>query len=159
MLSESFISAIAFVLFVGFTYRPIKNVILSALDEKIAETIKQMDEASALRVDAEKLFSDATAQLVEAQYTAKEMISNAQAKAKEILEDVEQEVSELAAKKTASSLQRIALQEKKVIDEIKIEAVELAMSYVEQALIDELDKNAQLTLIENNIGGIKKVIH
>lgn len=159
MLNETLIVASAFVLFIVFTYRPVKAFILSALDQKIADTIKQVEEAKNLKQDAEKVFEDAQSKLAEAEDIASQMISNAKKKAEEILHNVEKEVTELAAKKTESSMQRILLQEKKVLEEIKVEAVELAMSYVEQALIDELDKNAQLALIENNVASMKKVIH
>jgi F-type H+-transporting ATPase subunit b len=159
MLNETLVIAFAFILFIVFTYKPVKAFILSALDQKIADTIKQVEEAKLLKKDATKVFQDAQDKLEEAENIASQMISNAKKKAEEILHNVEKEVTELAAKKTESSMQRILLQEKKVLEEIKVEAVELAMSYVEQALIDELDKSAQLALIESNVASMKKVIH
>ncbi|MCE2993856.1 MAG: hypothetical protein ACK5AV_01350 [Alphaproteobacteria bacterium] len=159
MLNETLVIACAFILFIVFTYKPVKAFILSALDQKIADTIKQVEEAKLLKKDATKVFQDAQDKLEEAENIASQMISNAKKKSEEILHNVEKEVTELAAKKTESSMQRILLQEKKVLEEIKVEAVELAMSYVEQALIDELDKSAQLALIESNVASMKKVIH
>ncbi|MFN8832337.1 MAG: hypothetical protein ACK5WS_00850 [Alphaproteobacteria bacterium] len=159
MLNETLVIACAFILFIVFTYKPVKAFILSALDQKIADTIKQVEEAKLLKKDATKEFQDAQDKLEESENIASQMISHAKKKSEEILHNVEKEVTELAAKKTESSMQRILLQEKKVLEEIKVEAVELAMSYVEQALIDELDKSAQLALIESNVASMKKVIH
>ena len=49
--------AIAFVIFVILVFKPLKNMMLTSLDNKIAELKSQLEESKKLKEEAEKLFN------------------------------------------------------------------------------------------------------
>ena len=50
--------AISFIIFVVLVFRPLKNMMLTNLDNKIAELKFQLDESKKLKEDAEKLYTE-----------------------------------------------------------------------------------------------------
>lgn len=159
MFNETTVVAASFVLFVIALFKPAKNAILAFLDEKVQEAVKGIEEAKAMRKEAEEYFSQAKHKLSDAEKTALEIVESATARATAILTHVEEEVKVLAEKKSQIAMARIAQQEKQIIEEIKREAVELAMQHVQEALVDELDAGAQMSLIEHSIKNAKRMVN
>ena len=50
--------AISFVIFVILVFKPLKNMMLTSLDTKIAELKSQLEESKKIKEDAEKLFTE-----------------------------------------------------------------------------------------------------
>lgn len=50
--------AISFVIFVFLVFKPLKNMMLTSLDKKIAELKHQLEESRKLKEDADKLFTE-----------------------------------------------------------------------------------------------------
>ena len=50
--------AISFVIFVFLVFKPLKNMMLTSLDKKIAELKHQLEESKKLKEDADKLFTE-----------------------------------------------------------------------------------------------------
>jgi F-type H+-transporting ATPase subunit b len=159
MFTEATIVAIAFILFFVVLFRPIKRFILEFLDAKIQLAIRNIEEAAQLRSEAEGYLRSAQAHLAEAKTMALDIVNKAQEKSNLILSNVEDEVKILAEQKTENSLARLSQHENQIIEELKAEAVELAMVYVQDALVSELKKEAQMNLIEDSLKKTKKLIH
>ena len=50
--------AISFVIFVFLVFKPLKNMMLTSLDKKIAELKHQLEESKKLKEDADRLFTE-----------------------------------------------------------------------------------------------------
>lgn len=159
MFTESTVVAASFVLFVIALFKPAKSFILNFLDEKVKQAIKGIEEAKAMRKEADEYFAEAKHKIADAEKTALEIVETATMRANTILTNVEEEVKLMAEHKTQMAMARISQQEKQIMDELKQEAVELAMRHVQDALLNELDKGAQMSLIEESLKNAKRMVN
>jgi F-type H+-transporting ATPase subunit b len=159
MFTESNIVAIASILFVVALYKPIKKFVLSFLDEKIQEAIKEIEHARNLRVEAEQYLEESKKKLAEAEKTAVEIIEKANERSQFIISDIENQLKAISDRKLEDSLARISQQEHQIISELKAQTVELTIKYVEESLISELSKDAQMSLIDNSLKKAAKMVN
>jgi F-type H+-transporting ATPase subunit b len=158
-LNESFVGAIAFGIFVVLVYKPVKNLLISMVDEYTAQAIKKLEEAEAIFKEAKAMSLDVQKQYNQAKIDSVDIMKRAKLEAASLIEDARKEVETMTAKKTEMAMERISQQEKQMVEDLKKEAVTLAISTVEQGLLKELDKSAQNSLINYGIKEIKKLIH
>lgn len=159
MFTEANIVAAALALFLVGLFRPIKKFVLSFLDLKIQDAIKDLEHAKNLRLEAENYLALARQKLKESESTALAIVDKARIKSEQIIASVEEEVNRIAERKIADSNARIAQQERQIASELKLEAVELAMSHVQDTLIRELNKDAQMSLITSSLKRTSKMTH
>ncbi len=159
MITEVTIVAASFVLFVVTLFKPIKRFLLGFLDAKIRTAVRNIEEAAEMRSEAEGYLKVAQAHLDEAKQTALDIVNKAKEKSNLILTGIEKEIKLLSEKKAESSLARISQQERQIVEELRAEAVDLAMVYVQDALVNELKKDAQMNLIESSLKKTNKLIH
>ncbi|MDF3048012.1 MAG: synthase chain precursor [Candidatus Midichloriaceae bacterium] len=159
MFTESNVVAIASILFAIALYKPIKNFVLAFLDEKIQEAVKDIEYAKNLRIEAEQYLEESKKKLAEAEKTAVEIIEKANERSEFIIGDLENQFKEISDRKLSDSLARIAQQEQQIISELKSQTVELTMKYVEESLISELSKEAQMSLVNKSLKRISKIMN
>jgi F-type H+-transporting ATPase subunit b len=102
--------------------------IAEALDARIAETRKTLDEAQALRTEAEKLLTDAKAKLAASETEAANVISHAEAEAKQLVVDAKTKATELTARRTKMAEDKIAAAERSAVSELRARAADSAAS-------------------------------
>lgn len=158
-LNESIIVALAFFIFVPLVYKPVKSLLFSFIDNYAQEAIKNLTESKKMRDESEKLLLQMKRDRIEAQKTTNDIIKNSEEEVAEILENMKAEIKEMTKKKVDLSISRISQQEKQIIENLKNEAIQKAVEQVEFHLVNELDKSAQLSLIDSNISNIKKLVH
>ena len=158
-LNESIIVGLAFLLFIPLVYKHAKNAIINMLDDRTANVVKSLQESDKIFKEAQDLLKDAKLKHQEAEETIRLMVIQAENEAKSLIEDAKRQAEEITNKKIEMSLAKINLQEKQLIEDIKLAAIQQAMSKVEESLINELDKEAQLSLIEDGLKQVKKLMH
>lgn len=156
---ESIVVAVSFVVFVASLAKPVSKAVLGMLDDKILKVSTQLDEAERLRKEAEEAYELAELRLKESEELSGKILKNARDKASELLANVENEVTNIIARKTEISMQRIAQQEKAITEEIQNEAVIMALQHVESALMAELSKQTQSSIVLDVVSQAKKLIH
>ena len=78
MFDESFFVAVSFFTVIGaFIYLKLPSKLMQALDEKSAEIAKELDDAKALRAEAEKVLADYEEQRKQAEAQAEKIIAEA----------------------------------------------------------------------------------
>ena len=158
-LNESLVGAVAFAIFVALVYRPVKRLLVSMIDEYTAQAITKLEEAGAILKDAKAMSLDIQKQYKQAKIDSADIMKKAKLEATSLIEDARKEVENMTAKKTEMALERIAQQEKQMVEDLKKEAIALAISTVEEGLLKELDKSAQNSLINHGIKEVKKLVH
>jgi F-type H+-transporting ATPase subunit b len=159
MFDESFWVLTSFLIFIGFTFKPVKSAILNMLDERQAKVISDLKEASKINTEAQAMLTEIKKQYEEAQTTAKAMVEKANSEAKAILQEAKKEAIKITKKRIELVIQKISYQEEQLIREIKQEAINSAISSVNQMLLDDLDKETKLSLIDESINSLKKFVH
>lgn len=159
IINESLVVAVAFVAFVSLVFKPVRNGILSMLDEKIALAINDLKHAQSLRADAESHLANARQALEEAEAQALEIVENAQSRAQRLIDEVEYKVAEATKAKSEMAMARIAQQQEKIINDLQKQAVETASKLAIDQIMTELSKDAQLDVIKDTLKRNKRMMH
>ncbi|MBD42060.1 MAG: hypothetical protein CMI92_01255 [Pelagibacteraceae bacterium] len=136
LLSDAkFWTAVAFVIFILVTYRPVKKILLKALDEKITSIKNKINDAKKIREDAYSLLGEI--------------------KVKK--ENIKKEIDEI--KKISENKMKINLEEmqKKLENQLnrKKNLVEIKIKQIEQEAINEINYKTTFYTIQT----LKKIIN
>lgn len=158
-LNESIVVAGAFAIFVPLVYKPVRNLILGFIDKYAAEAVKNLEESRQMRDEAEKLLKEIRKHHAEAQKSSKDIIESSRQDVEEIMQEMKDEVAAMTKIKIDLSVSKIAQQEKQIMESLKNDAISMAMESVYSTLLNELDKSAQMSLIDSNVKNIKKLLN
>tara|TARA_B100000579_G_C22730542_1_gene803982 strand:- start:145 stop:633 length:489 start_codon:yes stop_codon:yes gene_type:complete len=136
LLSDAkFWTAVAFVIFILVTYRPVKKILLKALDEKITSIKNKINDAKKIREDADSLLGEI--------------------KVKK--ENIKKEIDEI--KKISENKMKMKLEEmqKKLENQLnrKKNLVEIKIKQIEQEAINEINYKTTFYTIQT----LKKIIN
>lgn len=124
------------------------------LDGGIADIRKQLDEAKALRAEAEALRKEYADKIANAEKDAAGMKAAAEAEAKQILERAKSDAKALIERRGKSAEDKIASAERAVITELRAMAVDAAASAAQGLIASGHNAGADKKLVDAAIAGI-----
>ena len=131
--------AAGLVIFVGvLIYLKVPGMALAALDDRGARIRAQLDEATRLREEAERLLADIKVQREAAEHHAEEIVALAQEEAARLAEDSKAKLEETIKRRAEMAERRIALAETQAAAEVKAAAADLAAQAAEAVLAARL---------------------
>jgi F-type H+-transporting ATPase subunit b len=131
--------AAGLVIFLGvLIYLKVPGMALAALDDRGAKIRAQLDEATKLREEAERLLADIRAQREAAEHHAVEIVALAQEEAARLAEDSKIKLEETIKRRGEMAERRIALAETQAAAEVKAAAADLAAQAAEALLAARL---------------------
>lgn len=151
--------ALAFVLFVAAVFKPIGKVLNGALDGRSAKIQKDLDEALRLKEEAQVLLASYQRKQKEATEEAGKIIKNAENEAKRIIIEAEKNLEESLNKKIQIAMQKISTYEHSVMQEIRINSIDLAISTVRNLVKEKLSKEVSEQLVTRAISEMDKKLH
>ncbi|MDR0773798.1 MAG: ATP F0F1 synthase subunit B [Rickettsia sp.] len=104
LFDEKFWLAICFLIFVYLVYRPIKNIILKSLDDKITAIKDQVLEAQKLNEDMTLLFEDAAVQIQQIEVLREKMIKDGKETANNIIKQQNEEFDKFLESKKLETI-------------------------------------------------------
>jgi F-type H+-transporting ATPase subunit b len=107
-------------------WKKVPGVIAAALDRRIAEIRKEIDEAGKLREEAEALKAEYEAKTANAGEEAKAILARAQEEAGEILEQAEKDADALIERRGKLAEDKIAAAERSAVAEVRSKAARAA---------------------------------
>jgi len=131
--------ALSFVLFVAAILKPVGKALASALDSRSAKIQKELDGAHRLMEEAESLLSSYQSRQREATEEAKKILKNAEDEAKRIVTEAEQNLEQNLNKKIQIAMQKIATYENAVVQEIRMNAIDISIKTVHHLLKENLN--------------------
>jgi F-type H+-transporting ATPase subunit b len=155
----SFWVAVSFVLFILLIYKPAGKFINKALDERALRIKNELGEALRLKEEAQALLASYQRKQKEMTEEAESIVAEAEAEAKRIAKESEQELDVALNKRVELAMQKIASYENAVIQQVKNNSVDIAISTVRSIVMDTLNKEASEELIGKAISGIDKKLH
>ena len=160
MFNEHFIVAVTFVVFIVLVYKPMKNAIIDALDQHTADAIKNLQISRQVFEEAQAMLTEIQKKYKEAEKNSKDIITKANEEAEAIMREATIEFENISNKKTQVALFRLAQQEQRIMEHLKESIIQRAIEEVNQTLLKQLDKTAQMKLIDDSIERIgKKVVN
>lgn len=143
--------AIAFVVFVIAVYRPIKKAMTGALDER-AETIRrELDDAQALREEAQKTLAEYKRLQRDAVTEAAEIVEHARHEAAALREQAEKDLTEQLKRREQLAVEKIEQAEATALKQIRDQAVDLAMVATQRLLSEQVDDAKSNDLVDHAI--------
>ena len=154
--NTDFVVLISFVIFVGILiYFEVPRLITRFLDQRSSNIKLEIDKASKVLEDAKILLSSLEEQHKETTISIKQMISNAESKAKFEEEKSKKYIEDLVKNKLLSAEEQIASSERKIITEIKQKAIELGFIRARSQLESNLTENSYKVQFDQSIKMIK----
>ncbi len=143
LLAEAeFWVAIAFVIFVLATVRPISKAVSSGLDGHAAKLQRQLDEARELREEAQVMLAESKRRQRDATQEAEQIVTAATEEAKRLAEKAAQDLEHAVTRRRELAEARIAHAEADVANEVRSRAIDIAVAAASQAMIEKLDGSA-----------------
>ena len=131
--------------------------ITDTLDQRIAETKRQLDEATRLRTEAEKLLADAKARDAASAGDAAAIVAHAEAEANTMLVKAEMDLTDLIARRQKMAEDKIAAAERGAIAEVRARAAEAAAAAATTIIAERHGADADRALVDRTIGGLGRL--
>ncbi|MCC8416690.1 MAG: ATP F0F1 synthase subunit B [Rickettsia endosymbiont of Gnoriste bilineata] len=154
LFDERFWLAICFLIFVYLVYRPIKNIILKSLDDKIVAIKNQVLEAQKLNEDMTLLFEDAVKQIQQIEVLREEMLKDGKETANNLIEQQNAEIDKFLESKKLETIDLMNRQKLEASQMLRSEfcdkMVELVATYMQSTKNNSMsDSEIAKNLMEN----------
>lgn len=151
--------AVSFVIFVGLTFKPIKNALTGGLDARTDKIRQELEEAARLREEAQKMLADYKRKQSEMSREAEELLEHAKVEAARLREQAEEDLRTAMKRREQAAVERIAQAETKALEEVRNQAVEIAIAATGKILRDSIDDTKAAALVQQSIAELKQKIH
>jgi F-type H+-transporting ATPase subunit b len=145
------VSASMTVLIVILLWKKIPAMITGKLDKDIAAIREQLDEARALRAEAEQLRADYAARIASAEKDAEAMLAHARHEADLIVARAAKDTAEMVARREKMAADKIAAAEHAAIDDLRQRAVSAASGAAAQLIAARHSADADRALVNGSI--------
>ncbi|WP_293881827.1 hypothetical protein [Sphingomonas sp.] len=139
-----------FILLAIFVAKAPKKI-TDALDERIAETKRTLDEARAIRTEAEAMLATAKAQTAASAGDASAIIAHAEAEAKTLLAEAQAHAVDLTTRRAKMAEDKIAAAERSAVADVRARAASTAASVAAAVIAQTHDAAADRGLIDSAI--------
>ena len=145
---------ISMAIFVVAVWKPARNAIISALDQRAARIRSELEEARRLREDAEQLLAEYQQQQRQATAEAEAMVTHAREEAERIAVQAAQDLEQSLARRQRLAEERIAQAEARAVDEIRSAAVDTAIAAARDVIAQEIDEQRGGALLDDAIAAL-----
>ena len=145
-----------FLLLAIFVAKAPKKV-TDVLDQRIAETKRQLDEAKALRAEAEAQLVEAKARNAASAGDAAAIVAQAEAEATAMLAKAEADLTDLIARRQTMAEDKIAAAERGAIAEVRALAADAAVRAATTILAERHGADADKALVDRTIAGLGRL--
>ena len=133
--------------------------IAAALDDRIAGVRRQLDEAKAVRAEAEALLRQAEASRAAAVKDAEAIVARAQIEARELIAETEAAATLTIERRTAAAEARIAAAERSAESDLRAEVARRVTAAAAALIAAKADAGMQSRLADDAIAGLERRLH
>ncbi len=141
-------------LLIAFFGAKVHKTIAGGLDSKIDAIKTQLDEAKALRAEAEALRDEYAAKIAGAEKDAEAMLVNAQSEADSILDKAEADSKALVERRKKMAEDTIAAAEREAVDDVRNRAANAAVVASRKLIAEKHGEKADRELASEIIAGL-----
>jgi len=127
------------------------------LDGKIATIRQQLDEAAALRAEAEALLADAKKRDASSAADAKAVVEHAEAEAKALIAKAEADAADLVARRGKMAEDKIGAAERAALAEVRAKAADVAAKAAAAIIAETHGAAADKPLVDKTIAGLGRL--
>ena len=157
MQTPTFWVGVAFFVFVGFmVWKKVPSIIGKSLDERADKIRAQLEEARALKEEAQSLLAQFQRKHRDAKKEAEDMIELALEEAELFAKDAEKNLDASFARQLKATEDKITQAELEAVKEVKIAAAEAAVNAATAVLETQLKAGKHDKLVDNAIKDLDK---
>lgn len=150
---------IAFVIFVGAIAKPFWRFVTTSLDKRSRTIAEQIAESSRLRDEAQELLASFKRKQRKAESEAEEIAKRARAEADRQGEQATADLEKSIKRRQQMALDRIAQAEAEAVDEVRAQAIDVALDATRRILADTVKGKKADTLIDAAIEELPDKLH
>ena len=135
-------------------WKRVPALIGQALDRKIASIREQLDEAAALRQEAEALRAEYEAKSAAADAERRTMLERARHEADTIVEQARTDTATLIERRRRMAEDKIAAAERHAVDEIRTRAASAAAAAAARLIEDKMGADADRAMVDETIASL-----
>lgn len=158
--SPEFWVAIAFVLFVAALLKfRVPGMVFKALDARSDAIRTEIDEAKALREEAQKALAEYKRKQRDALKEAEAIIEHAKVEAERVRQQAHSDLDAALKRREQATLEKIAQAEAKALQEVHDLAVDVALAATSKLLTANMDQKTANALVDESIKGLADKLH
>jgi F-type H+-transporting ATPase subunit b len=142
-----------FILLAIFVAKAPKRI-AEILDARIAETKRQLDEAKAVRAEAEQLLAEANKRHAESADHAAKILAHAEVEAQAIVADAEKHAGDLVERRGRMAEDKIAAEERAAVHQVRAAAADAAAQAAARLIEQRHDAASDARLIDAAVSGL-----
>lgn len=151
-----FFYGIAFVLFLALAYKKGKKPLLALLDGEIQKIRGELEQARALRAEAEATLLEYRSKQTEALNQANAILEHAKKEANQMKAQAEVDLKDALERHEQQALDRIRMVEADALASVRKSLVDMAMDTARNTLLAQMDEATAARLIDQAIHDIPK---
>lgn len=151
--------AVAFVVVIGFAYKPVSRAMTAGLDSRSTQIKGKLDEARRLREDAQALLAEYQRKQRDALQEAEAVLAHAREEAARLKVEAEKSLEHAVARRQQQAVDRIAQAEAQAIAEVRHMAVDIAITAAGHLIADKMSPQKGNALIEGAIKDLPGKLH
>ena len=157
--NPTFWVAVAFFLFMGLMFWKARKPVLDGLDAR-AERIKaELDQAQRLREEAQKALAEYKRKERDAAKEAEAMLAHAKHEAELIRKQAAEDLQAVLRRRERAAVEKIAQAEVQAVQEVRSQAVDIAMAATAKLLSDSVDPGRDQAMVDQAIQDLRAKLH
>ncbi|WP_342076527.1 F0F1 ATP synthase subunit B [Yoonia sp. SS1-5] len=160
LANTDFVVWIAFLIFVGIlVYYKVPGLVGGMLDKR-AEGIKaELDEAKALREEAQSLLATYERKQKEVQEQADRIVASAKDEATEAAAAAKDDIARSITRRLAAAEEQIASAQAAAVKDVRDQAISVAVAAAKDVMADQMDAAATGAMIDDAIATVGEKLH
>lgn len=160
LANTDFVVLLGFLVFIGILlYFKVPGMITGMLDERAAGIKSELDEAKALREEAQSLLASYERKQKDVQEQADRIVENAKREAEEAAEKAREDIKTSVARRLATAEDQIASAQASAVRDVKDAAVSVAIGAAQDVIAKQMDADRQDALIDAAIDEVAQKLH
>ncbi len=155
-MDATFWALISLIIFLGIiVYMKVPGMIAKSLDTRADRIRNELDEARRLREEAQQLLAEYQRKRKDAEKEASELIAAAEHEAAGLVADARQKTEDYVQRRTAMAEQKIALAESEAVNEVRRQAIDIAVAAAETLIAEKVDDEKAGALFSESVKELK----
>lgn len=155
-MDATFWALVGLVIFLALmVYVKVPKMVGKSLDDRAAKIRDELEQARRLREEAQQLLAEYQRKRKEAEREAEEIIESARHEADMLVREAKQKTEEYVARRTALAEQKIGQAERDAVNEVRSNAVDIAVAAARRLLADKVDATVAEKLFKASVQDVK----
>ena len=160
LANTDFVVTIAFVIFIGILlYFKVPGLVGGMLDKRADNIKAELDEAKALRDEAQALLASYERKQKEVQEQAARIVSAAKEEATNAAAAAKDDIAKSITRRLAAAEEQIASAQDSAVKEVRDQAIAVAVAVAKDVMAKQMDAKAAGDLIDDSIATVGEKLH